>query len=214
MSVRLAAIVFVAVLQLFAASEPAEAQRQKGKLGGGAGFAWLSDPNVDLGSTAIVGGYTGFRFNDNVSVEAGLYWTGADRVYNVFGVPLDDEPVDNNLPSFRIESNRYQADGTLVLNLGRRQPFHPFFLIGGGVQRREHKRTEFVREIEEGTGLDIFVPVVVADETSYTPNAIFGIGADIYFMYNLAARAEGRLWVPTSWDERTFAMFFSASYFF
>ncbi len=213
MSVRSAALIIVALHQFFAAADLAEAQRQKGKLGGGAGFAWLSDPDLQLGSTATVGGFIGLRLNDNFSIEGGVYFNRVNRVYNVFGEPLDKEPVVIT-PDFRFESTRYHADGTVVINLGRRHPFHPFILVGGGIQRRDEKRTNFSIDTEPDTGLEILIPEVGPKETRYLPNAIVGGGADIYFMYNLAARAEVRVWVPKSWNERTFALFFAATYFF
>lgn len=214
MSVRSAALTMVALLQLFAATNLAEAQRQKGKLGGGAGFAWLSSPEIDHGSTALVGGFIGYRFNDNFSLESGLYFARSNRVFNVFGVPVDKDPVPPT-PAFRFESTRYHADGAFVVNLGRRQPFHPFVLVGGGVERRDQRQTEFILGIDPETGLELIVESeIVLDETEYVPTAIVGGGAEIYFMYNLAARAEVRLWVPKSWDDRTFALFFAATYFF
>ena len=69
MPFRSAAIITVALLHLFAATDLAEAQAQKGKLGGGAGFAFLKDPEINLGSTATFGGFFGRRFNDNVGIE-------------------------------------------------------------------------------------------------------------------------------------------------
>lgn len=209
---RLAAIIIVASLELVAAVEPALAQRQKGKLGGGAGFAWLSDLDLDLGSTASLGGFVGLRFNDNVSIEGGLYFVRSNRVFSDEGIPVDQTP---DTPAFRFETTRFHADGVVVLNIGRRQPFHPFVLGGFGVERRDDKQTDFLIEQDPETGIPIAIPGdVVLNETNYVPTGVVGGGAEIYFMYNLAARAELRFWIPQDWNERTFTLFFAASYFF
>jgi len=212
MQFRLTAITIVALLQLFAATNLADAQPQKGKIGGGGGFAWLSDPEVDHGSTFSLGGFFGLRFSDNFSVETGLYYMSSNRVFADTGIPVDDVP---DTPAFRFETTRFHADGVVVLNIGRRQPFHPFVLFGGGVQRVDDKRTDLTFVIvppqpPPGTP----VQEVTLDETRYVPNGVVGAGAEIYFMYNLAARAEFRLWIPSEWDKRTHTFFFSASYYF
>ena len=154
MPFRLAAIIIVALLHLFAATDLAEAQRQKGKIGGGGGFAFLSDPEIDLGSTASFGGFFGRKFNDNVSIEGGLYFVNANRVFNLLGVPIDDT---GGIPSFRFETTRYHGDGVLVYNIGRRQPLHPFVLFGAGVERRDDQRTDFTAETDPETGLPILI---------------------------------------------------------
>ncbi len=211
MPFRLAAIIIVALLHLFAATDLAEAQGHKGKIGGGGGFAFLSDPVIDLGSTASFGGFFGRRFNDNVSIEGGLYFVSSNRVFNILGEPIDDT---GGIPSFRFETTRYHGDGVLVYNIGRRQPFHPFVLFGAGVERRDDQRTDFTSEPDPETGLPILTPEVTFKGTEYLPTGIVGGGADIYFMYNVAARAEIRLWIPKAWNERTFILFFAATYFF
>ena len=206
------ALVSVMLLQWFAAVDYAEAQRQKFKLGGGAGFAFMSDPEINLGSTATVGGFFGVRFTDNVSVEAGFAWMRSNRVFAESGIPVDDTP---DTPSFRFESNRYHLDGTFVWNVGRRQPFHPFLLAGGGVRRRDEKRTEFTFEPDPDTGVPILISQdVVLDGSTYEFMGHVGLGAEIYFMYNLAARAEWRLWAPQDWDRKDHMFFFAASFYF
>lgn len=212
MPFRTAAVVTLVFLHVLVDTDPAEAQGQSGKLGGGAGFAFLSDPDVDLGSTATVGGFIGYRFNDNVSLEGGLFFVRVNRVFSADGIPVDQTP---DTPAFRFETTRFQADGVVMINLGRRQPFHPFVLFGGGVQRRDDKQTDLTFTINPDTGLQVLDSTeVVLDETTYVPTAILGGGAEIYFKYNLAARAEFRLWVPEAIEERTFALFFAATYFF
>jgi len=212
MSFRLVAIIIVALLQWFAATDLAEAQRHKGKIGGGGGLAFLTDPDVDLGSTASFGGFFGVRFNDNVSLESGLYFVRANSLFDEFGVPVDNTP---DTPAFRFETTRFHADGVLVLNIGRRQPFHPFVLFGGGVERRDDKKTDFTFEPDPTTGLPVLITSeVVLNETQYLPTVVVGGGAEIYFMYNLAARAEFRLWIPKDWGQRTQILFFAATYYF
>ena len=143
MPFRLAAIISVALLQWFAATDLAEAQPHKGKIGGGGGFAFLTDPDVEHGRTASFGGFFGLRFNDNVSLEGGLYFVRSNRLFDEFGV-VDETPT----PAFRFETTRFHADGVLVLNIGQRQPFHPFVLFGAGVERRDNKQTDFTFEFE------------------------------------------------------------------
>lgn len=212
MPFRLAAIIIVALLQLFAAAGLAEAQRHKGKIGGGGGFAFLADPDVDLGRTASFGGFLGVRFNDNVSLEGGLFLVRSNRVFNDFGMPVDDTP---DTPAFRFETIRIHADAVLMFNIGRRQPFHPFVLIGAGVERRDDKQTDFTFGTDPITGLPLLINTEVSlNATRYLPTGIVGAGAEFYFMYNLAARAEIRLWIPKDWGQRTQALFFAATYFF
>ena len=212
MPIRPAVIVLVALLHGVVTVNTAEAQRQRFKLGGGAGFAFLSDAEHDLGSTASAGGFFGFRFNDHVSLESGLFYVHVNRVFNIVGVPVDQTP---DTPSYRFATTRYQLDGTLVVYPGRRQPFHPFFLVGAGLRRRENQRTNFTFETNPETGQPVLVGEdIVLDESIYEPTLTLGAGAEIYFMYNLAARAEWRWWFPKDWDSRTSMLYFAATYFF
>ena len=208
---RLAAIIIVALLQWFAATDLAEAQRQKGKIGGGGGFAFLTDPDVDLGRSASFGGFFGLRFNDNVSLEGGLYFVRSNRVFNQLGVPVDDTP---DTPAFRFSTTRFHADGVLVLNIGRRQPFHPFVLFGAGIERRDDEKTDFTFDDPTADVPMLITSEVVLNETRYLPSAVVGGGAEIYFMYNVAARAEFRLWIPKDWGQRTQILFFAATFYF
>lgn len=212
MPCRLAAIIIVALLQLFAATDLAEAQRQKGKLGGGGGFAFLTDPDLEHGRTASLGGFLGLRFSDNVSLEGGLYSVRSNRVFNEFGISVDDTP---DTPAFGFQTTRLHADGVLMVNIGRRQPFHPFMLVGGGVERRDDKKTDFTFEVDPVTAVStLSQSEVVLSETKYLPTAVVGGGAEIYFMYNVAARAEFRLWIPKDWQQHTYMLFFAATLFF
>ena len=208
---RLAAIIIVALLQWFAATDLAEAQRQKGKIGGGGGFAFLTDPDVDLGRSASFGGFFGLRFNDNVSLEGGLYFVRSNRVFNQLGVPVDDTP---DTPAFRFSTTRFHADGVLVLNIGKRQPFHPFVLFGAGIERRDDEKTDFTFDDPTADVPMLITSEVVLNETRYLPSAVVGGGAEIYFMYNVAARAEFRLWIPKDWGQRTQILFFAATFYF
>ena len=219
MKLRPTAMIPAALLLSFLALRgSSEAQGHRYKLGGGAGFASLKDPDFDIGSTAIVGGFFGFRFNDNFSFEAGGNFVLAEREYNKNGVPLDKVsglPTEEQLPALRLEANRYHADGTLVVHIGRRQPFQPFVFAGGGVVRRDEKQTELEFTINEKTGAINRGPeTVISNTTEYKVTGHAGAGFDFYFMYNLAARAEFRLWLPQEWDKRTRMFFFAATYFF
>jgi opacity protein-like surface antigen len=212
MSSRAIALLIVVCAQLGAAAAHVEAQTQRFKLGGGAGFATLVDPEVDNGRTAIVGGFLGFRFNDNVSLEGGFNFVRSNRVFDAEGNPVDQNQA---LPAYRFETNRYHADGTFVFHIGRRQPFHPFLLGGGGVVRRDEKRTDITFTFDPDTGLPSGQTTeVVLDTTDYEITGHVGAGFDLYFLYNLAARVEFRQWLPTTFEKRTRAFFFAATYFF
>jgi hypothetical protein len=219
MKLRPAATILAALLVSFLVQEgSSEGQGQRYKLGGGAGFASLKDPEFDIGSTAIVGGFFGFRFNDTFSFEAGGNFVRANREYNENGVPLDKVsggPVSEQLPALRLETNRYHADGTLVIHIGRRQPFHPFVLAGGGVVRRDEKQTALDFTLDEDTGAINRGPeTVILNTTEYNVTGHAGAGFDFYFLYNVAARAEFRVWLPQEWEKRTRMFFFAATYFF
>jgi hypothetical protein len=218
MTLRRATIPFLLLISWFVSESSSEAQAARYTLGGGAGFASLKDPDFDIGSTAIVGGFFGIRFNDNFSLEAGGNFVWASREYNVNGVPLDKVsglPPEEQLPALSLETNRYHIDGTFVFHIGRRQPFHPFLLAGGGVVRRDEKQTELEFSINPDTGGITAGPqTVISDTTDYNLTGHVGAGFDFYFLYNLAARAEVRLWLPQQWENRTRMFFFAATYFF
>ncbi len=211
MHLRPAALITAVVLCALAATRSVEAQSHKFKLGGGAGFASLHDPELNFGRTFVVGGLFGFRFNDNFSFETGFNLARSNRVYNEDGVPIDDVQA---LPAFRFQTNRYQIDGTLVYNIGRRQPFHPYIVAGGGLVRRKKTRTDVVFETNE-TGQDMLVSSeVVLDTAEYEAAAHFGAGVEIYFLYNVAARVEYRFYIPQSFNQYTRQFYFGATYFF
>ena len=212
MRFRMAVPALLAWVLFAGALRPAEAQRQRFKIGGGAGFASLANPDISLGWTFGLGGFFGYRVNDNVSIESGFNFGRSNRTFNANGVPVDQS---RDLPAFRFESERYQLDGSFVYNFGPRQPFHPFLLAGGTFRRRSERQTDFIFEPDPETGLPVLVDsVVVLDETTYEPTGHIGAGAEIYFMYNLAARAEYRLWIPKDWSRRTQLFLFSASFYF
>ena len=212
MSFRPTALVIVALFQCVVATGLVEAQRQKYKIGGGAGFANLKHPDLDLGSTAVIGGFFGFRFNDNLSLETNFSFVRSNRVFAETGIPVDNVP---DQPAFRFQTNRYHLDEVFVLNIGRRQPFHPFVYGGGGVIRRDEKRTDFTFERDPDTGQSNLVSQeVTLNRSEYEPAGLAGAGVEFYFMYNVAARAEFRVWFPQSPDKRDRMFFFAASYFF
>ena len=211
MQLRPAALITVSILYALAATHSAEAQGHKFKLGGGAGFANLKDPELNLGRTFVVGGFFGLRFNDNFSLETGFNLARSNRVYAEDGVPVDDVPA---LPAFRFQTDRYQVDGTFVYNIGRRQPFHPYILAGGGFVRRSKMRTDLVFEPDENDQDMLVSSEVTLDSAEYEAVAHVGGGVEIYFLYNVAARVEYRWYIPQSFDQYTRQFFFGATYFF
>ena len=188
-----------------------EAQ-QKFRLGGGAGFAVLYNPNVELGRTAVVGGSLGFRFTDNLSLESGFSFARSDRQFDLFGLPIDEN--QGGLPAYQFEANRYHLDGSFLYHIGRRQPFHPYIIAGGGLERSDAKRTDFTFVLGENNVVISQTEEVVLDISEYQPTAHFGGGFDLYVLYNVAARVEFRWWLPPDMDRSSRMFFFGASYFF
>ncbi|HSF15633.1 MAG TPA: outer membrane beta-barrel protein [Vicinamibacteria bacterium] len=205
--------VLTLMLFVFALSPiPARAQAHKFKLGGGAGFAVLKNPEIDHGRTAAVGGFFGLRFNDNLSFEAGFSFARSNRQFNENGEPIDQV---QGIPAFGFETNRYHLDGSFVVHLGRRQPFHAFLLAGGGVVRRDEKRTDIFFTFDPVTNQILERrEEVTLDTKEYEPTGHVGGGFDLYFLYNLAARVEFRQWLPQTTEKRTRMFFFAATYFF
>lgn len=188
-----------------------EAQ-QRFRIGGGAGFAVLYNPEVEHGRTAVVGGSLGFRFNDNFSFEGGFSFARSDRQFDETGVPIDQG--QSALPKFQFVANRYHLDGSFLFHIGRRQPFHPYLIAGGGLERVDETRTDFTFTLGENNVIIDRTEEVVLDTTEYQPTGHFGGGFDLYFLYNVAARVEFRWWLPTDTDKSTRMFFFGASYYF
>jgi Outer membrane protein beta-barrel domain len=202
----------LAALVLFGPAIAAVEAQQKFRLGGGAGFAVLYNPEIEHGRTAVVGGSLGFRFNDNLSVESGFSFARSHRQFSELGVPIDEQ--QGGIPAFEFESNRYHLDGSFVVHFGRRVPFHPYILAGGGLVRRDEMQTDFTYTLgENGEVLDRTEEEVL-DTTEYEPTAHVGAGFDLYFLYNVAAKVEFRWWLPSTTDKSTRMFFFGASYFF
>jgi hypothetical protein len=190
----------------------AQAQ-QRFRLGGGAGLAVLYHPEVEHGHTAVVGGSLGFRFNDNFSVEAGFSFARSDRFFDLLGNPVDET---RGIPDYEFDATRYHLDGSFLYHIGRREPFHPFVIAGGGLERRDEKRTDITVSLDEN---NVIIPgsridEVVLDTTEYEPTVHFGGGCDIYFLYNVSARIEFRWWLPQNMDKTTRMFFFGATYYF
>ena len=211
MKLRPAALITAAVLCALAATKSVEAQSHKFKLGGGAGFANLHDPELSLGRTVVGGGLFGLRFNDNLSFETGFNLARSNRVYAEDGVPIEDAQA---VPSFRFQTNRYQIDGSFVYNIGRRQPFHPYIVAGGGLVRRKKTRTDIVFETNEAGQSKLISSEVVLDTAEYEAAAHIGAGVEIYFLYNVAARIEYRFYIPQSFNQYTRQFYFGGTYFF
>ncbi len=186
--------------------------QQKFRLGGGAGFAVLYNPEVDHGRTAVVGGSLGLRFNDRFSIESAFSFARSERQFDPEGVPIDE--TQGALPSFQFEANRYHLDGSFLIHFGRRQPFHAYFIGGGGLERSDEKRTDFTFTLGENNVILESTEEVVLDTIEYKPTGHLGAGFDLYFLYNVAARVEFRWWLPADTDKSTRMFFFGASYFF
>lgn len=212
MSNRAAAV--LTVLTLFGTGSMAEAQQQRFKLSGGAGFAQLKNPEVQHGRSSVVGGSLGFRFNDNLSLEAGFSFTRSNRQFDVNGEPITQG--QSIVPAYRFEAIRYHLDGTFLFHIGRREPFHPYVFAGAGLERTDEKQTDLTFHFDDNGALLPIPPdqKVVLDTTSYQPAGHFGAGFDLYFLYNLAARAEFRLYVPQDVAKRTRVFFFGANFYF
>lgn len=187
-----------------------EAQ-QRFRIGGGAGFAVLYNPEVDHGRTADVGGSLGFRFNNNFSFETGFHFARSDRQFDPTGAPIDET---RGLPAYQFIGTRYHLDGSFLYHIGRRQPFHPYVIAGGGLERIDEKRTDITFVLGENNVVISRSEEVVLDTSKYQPAVHFGGGFDLYFLYNVAARIEFRWWLPKDTDKTTRMFFFGASYYF
>lgn len=209
---RVVAASLAALVALVSSPSLAEAQGQKFRLWGGAGFAALSNPEIDHGRSIVVGGGLGFRFNNNVSLEAGFSFARSNRSFTEDGIPVDQA---RTRPAFQFEANRLHYDATMLFHLGRRQPFHPFVFAGAGLVQRSEERSdiEFTLDPETGVVTDRSEELVL-DETSSEVAGHFGAGFDLYFLHNLAARVEFRYWLPQTRERRTRMFLFGASYFF
>jgi hypothetical protein len=188
--------------------------QQRFRLGGGAGFAVLYNPEVEHGRTAVVGGSLGFRFNDNFSFESGFSFARSERQFDAAGVPIDQNQGQSVIPAFQFQANRYHLDGSFLYHIGRRQPFHPYIIAGGGLERSDEKRTDITFVLGENNVVISRTEEVVLDTSEYQPTVHFGGGFDLYVLYNVAARVEFRWWLPKDTDISTRMFFFGASYFF
>lgn len=188
-----------------------EAQ-QRFRLGGGAGFAVLYDPEVEHGRTAVVGGSLAYRFSDNFSFESGFSLARSDRQFNALNQPIDQN--QGGLPAYQFQANRYHLDGSFLFHIGRREPFHPYVIAGGGLERSDAKRTDFTFVLGENNVILSRTQEVVLDTSEYHPTIHFGGGFDLYVIYNVAARVEFRWWLPKDTDQSTRMFFFGASYYF
>ena len=209
MSNRAAAL--VTALLLFGLGSMADAQQQRLKLSGGAGFAVLKNPYVDIGRTAFFGAALGYRFNDNLSIEGGMFAARASREFAIDDVPVDQVQA---IPAYRFEATRYFLNGTFLYHIGRRQPFFPYVFAGAGLQRTDEQRTDLTFVFDSNNNIVASTETIAFRTSSYHPVGHFGAGFDLYFLYNVAARVEFRLYVPQDTSQRTRVFFFGASYFF
>jgi hypothetical protein len=202
----------VAALFLLGPALGAVSAQQRFRIGGGAGLAVLYNPDVEHGHTAVVGGFLGFRVNDNFSIEGAFSFARSDRFFSELGVPIDEQ--QGGVPRFQFDATRYHLDGSFLYHIGRRLPFHPYLIGGGGLERRDEKRTDFTYTFGENNVVLDRQEQVVLDTTKYEPTAHFGAGFDLYFLYNVSARVEFRWWIPSTTDKSTRMFFFGANYYF
>ena len=210
-------VILWTLLILLAPQVPAAAQDDNFKLGGGAGFAWPKDPVFALNRAFDVGGFFGIRFNDNFSVEAGFSFARSDRQYADDNRPIEDVGDPTVFPVINLQNTRYTLDTILVYNLGRRQPFHPFVFVGGGVFREDQLFTDLsalIPEDPENPPDPEEIQLETWTETSYYPVVSLGIGFDFYILNNVAARGEWRWWLTNNIDRRSMRLFFAATLFF
>jgi opacity protein-like surface antigen len=210
-------LTFWVLVFLLAPQLPAAAQEDNFKLGGGAGFAWPKDPVYKLNRAFDVGGFFGIRFNDNFSVEAGFSWAQSERQYADDNRPIDTVEDPTVFPVVNLQTTRYTLDAILVYNLGRRQPFHPFIFVGGGVFREDQLFTDLSALIPEDPANPPDPEEIELEtwtETNYYPALSLGIGFDFYILNNVAARGEWRWWLTEDWDRRSMRLFFAATLFF
>jgi hypothetical protein len=213
------------MLLVLTSSSPASAQEQRFELGGGAGFTWPSVPGYSLDRGWDLGGFFGIRLNDNFSIETDFSFSRADRQFfdeSVIAPPTQEgagwrfQPFSptTDFTDFNLQSTRYHLDTVLVVHLGRRQPFHPFFFGGAGVLREDSKITDLtpLRGVAAEDAENIELETTT--ESDYYPVLAVGAGFDFYIFYNVAARFEYRLWTTTEWERRTQRLFFTAIYLF
>ena len=201
---RICGVVFL--LSTLGVAQPALAQRQLFKLGGGGGFSSFGNQDLDLGRAGTLGGFFGFRASDQISFETGFSFGRSNRLYDENNTAID---VFGTVPDFQFETNRYHLDGSFVYHLGRRQPFHPFVLAGGGMVLRSSKLTDF--ELNED---NVVTESSSTSTTTYQGTVHFGAGFDIYFFSNVSARVEFRWRIPQDTDRQTRMYLFGASYYF
>ena len=193
------------VLALSAAS-PALAQPQRGKVGGLGGISWPADPERDLPWVGTVGGFIGLRFNDNVSLETAFTFGRITREFLLDGQQVT-ETTPVTLERLALRRTDYGLDGTLVVNFGRRAQLHPYVLGGGGILR-----TDQIASLRPDAAS---IPTSTTSTVQYRPTVHFGGGLDIYFMYNVSARVEGRYSFPDfKTDLRYLRLLFGATYYF
>jgi len=201
--VKRAVLLLAALLGPLVWHSTAVAQEPRFKVGGGAGFAYFADPEYDLARAADLGGYIGFRFNDNVSLEIDFSFGRSKRLFTAEGLPATGDLAP--FASFELQSTRYRLDSVVLYNIGRRQPFHPFFFGGAGVEREVIGLRRSLTVQSEVETIDV----------DYLPVTTLGAGFDFYVLHNTAVRFEYRWWLPpTKIDRRTSRIFFMASYFF
>ena len=198
-----------AALGLLVLAAPAAAQEHRFRLFAGAGIQFFARPELSLGRGAGIGGSAAVRANEYLSLETGLFFGRSNRRYTAEDQPVEDVIAE---PAYQFRTNRYHLDGSLVLHMGRRQPFHMYFLAGGGLVRRDELREDFVYEEPEPSAdgetpaTGIRIPIgneVTLEWTAYSPTAHLAVGFEVYVFDYLSARAEYRIWSSRDFSFRT-----------
>jgi hypothetical protein len=224
MPMRYGPLILVLLLVL-SASSPVLAQEQRFELGGGGGFSWPYAPEMSLNRAWDLGGFFGIRLNDKLSLETDFSFARSNSQFFDSSVPVlpnqqgegwTFQPAIPTEPftDWGLEDTRYHLDAVLVVHLGRRQPFHPFFFGGAGVLREDRKYTDLTPLRGTSAGEIDTENLLTRTETDYYPVVAVGGGFDFYILYNVAARFEYRLWTTTEWERRTQRLFFTAIYLF
>jgi hypothetical protein len=192
-------------LLLSAVPRPAPAQVQRFKVGGGGGLGWARDLELDFGRAGTAASFIGIRFNDSVSLEGGFWFSRTTRLFTASGQRFDETTIPEE-DILQIVRTDYSLETSLVVNLGRRAPLHPFLLVGAGAIRRETQRT---------TEATPEIPAVITQAVENLKSAHFGAGLDIYFLHNVSARVEARLHFPEFKNElRILRLVFGGTFYF
>ncbi len=207
-------ILFFSLVSFLISHSPATAQEHRFRTGGGAGFSFMTDPELDFPRAGNLGGFFGIRLNDQFTLETAFSFSRAKQLFTADNQPVVDQQGQNQTteetptvldPAFQQTIARYHLDLSLFYHIGRRQPFHPF-LFGGGGMVLEEQGHSLIEEVTIGD------PV---KSTEYQPTVTFGAGFDFYIIADVSARFQYQwLFQAKDTNRRTSRLFFTATYYF